>query len=223
MAIDRVEIAGYPVWRYGDGEVAVRFVGRGPAGERQTVLAAIERALPVAWVRQTHSATVLEAVRGCSGEGDALVTASPGLALAVGTADCVPVAVGGEGALALIHAGWRGLTAGVVAAAVARLGRPPTSLAAWIGPAIGPCCYEVGWDVARQVAATTTGSILREDPDRGRPHLDLQAGVAAQLAVAGVGVADAVGSCTRCSPELWSYRRDGRHAGRNLAFAWLAG
>jgi hypothetical protein len=222
VAVESVEIAGYPVWRTGEGGLEVRFAGRGPAGEREAILAAIEGPLPVAWARQVHSATVLAAECGCGGEGDALVTDRRGLALAIGTADCVPVVVGAADALAVIHAGWRGIVAGVVPAAVARLARSPASLTAWIGPAIGPCCYEVDWDLAREVvAAGGAPAALDERGDTRRPHLDLAAAVAAQLAAAGVAVHEVIASCTRCSGDLWSFRRDGRGTGRNLAFAWL--
>jgi hypothetical protein len=214
-------IAGVALWSF-HGEVEVRFAGHGADGDPRAVLVALGEPLPVAWARQIHSATVLAVESpGLAGEGDALVTHRRGLALAVATADCVPIALGGDGALAVIHAGWRGIAAGVVAAAVARLERPAPALAAWIGPAIGPCCYEVGWEVAEQVVAATTPAALRPSAAGGRPYLDLAAAVAAQLSAAGVAIAGSVPRCTSCNPELSSHRRDGLAAGRNLAFAWL--
>ncbi len=213
---------GFTVWTADWGAVRPAFVGRGPSANRGAALAAAspDHPLPaLAWPRQVHSARVLEAQPGECGEGDAVVTEERGLALAVATADCVPVLIAGERRLAAVHAGWRGLAAEVVARAVEALGEPATALRAAIGPAIGPCCYEVGEDVAGAVAAVSDPAVVL--PGRGaRPHLDLQAAARHQLARLGVR-ADIVARCTRCHPqELWSYRRDGAAAGRNLAFLW---
>lgn len=163
---------------------------------------------------------------GCAGEADALATRRRDLALAVVTADCVPVLIaaespGAEPALAAVHAGWRGVASRIAPAAVERLGARPGAMAAWIGPAIGGCCYEVGEDVARRVAAGAgaEGGFARPGP-RGRPHVDLAAAVESQLRAAGVGRIRRVDRCTRCDPDLWSYRREGRAAGRNLAIIY---
>ncbi len=216
------ERGGRPVWSDREAGVEVRFVGRGPAASRSRILRdAAGRALDLAWLEQVHSARVREARPGSCGRGDALVTRRPGLALAVVSADCVPVVVGGGGRLAVLHAGWRGIVAGVVARAVERLGGEAAALRAWVGPAIGPCCYEVGADVAERVAAASGEETVRAG-ERGRPHLDLPGAVGLQLAARGVHEVHALAVCTRCRPELlWSYRRDGQAAGRNLTFAWL--
>jgi hypothetical protein len=161
---------------------------------------------------------VLEAGAGSVGDGDALVVRDAGIAAVVTTADCVPVVVVGERGGAVIHAGWRGIVAGVVGRALERLGERVA--AAWIGPAIGPCCYEVGPEVAEAVvAASHAGALV---VGRGeRPFLDLRAAVAAQLEAGGVESTTVVDLCTRCHPELLaSYRRDGERAGRNLALLW---
>ncbi len=215
---------GHPVWSDREAGIEVRFVGRGPAAPRPRILRAAAGAdLQLAWLEQVHSAQVLEARAGLCGRGDALVTRRPGLALAVAAADCVPVVVGAAGRLAAIHAGWRGIVAGVVGHAVERLGGETAGLLAWVGPAIGPCCYEVGDDVAQRVEAASAPRAVRSG-GRGRPHLDLQAAVAAQLAACGIREVRHLATCTRCHPErLWSYRREGAAAGRNLTFAWLAG
>jgi len=181
------------------------------------VPAAVERAR----LRQVHGDAVREARRGVCGEGDALVTEARGLALEIATADCVPVAmlgVRGE-SLAAVHAGWRGIARGVVPRAVDALGG--RLQAAWIGPSIGPCCYEVGDEVALAVAADSSPAVALHD--RGeRPYLDLQAAVQAQLTAVGVEEIRRFDVCTRCHPELlWSYRRDGKAAGRNLLLAWM--
>ncbi len=212
---------GFWLWRDSTPEIEVRFVGRGPAWERATLPAQLGESphLSTAWVQQIHSAQVREASPGACGEGDALWTAQPDLAVLVVTADCVPVLLGGAGAVAAVHAGWRGIAARVVEATVAAM-PSPADLTAWIGPAIGPCCYEVSEEVAGQVSAAAGTDCAR--PGRSaRPHLDLGAAVAAQLARAGVERVHQIPVCTRCSEErLSSYRRDGTAAGRNVALIW---
>jgi YfiH family protein len=213
---------GHPLWRDRQGRVNVGFVGRGP-GDRTAAAAAAGAPAALAWSRQIHSARVLEARPGSCGEGDALATRQPDLALSVVTADCVPLLLGGEDEIASVHAGWRGIAAGIVDRALAHLLTPATALTAWLGPAIGPCCYEVGDDVAARVIATSDPSVVSSH--RGpRPHLDLHAAVESQLRRSGVETVHRVSDCTRCSAAtLWSYRRAGPGAGRNLSFIWLAG
>jgi YfiH family protein len=211
---------GHWVWRSGADGVTVLFAGRGPGASRADVLgrvAAGER--PLAWARQIHSARVLDARAGECGEGDALVGRERGLALSIVTADCVPVLIAGPAGLAAAHAGWRGIAAGVVGATVAALGGAD-ECTAWIGPAIGPCCYETGPDVAAQVAAASHPRIVTPGP-AGKPHLDLAAAVEHQLRAAGLRQVHRVPYCTRClAVDLHSYRRDGKAAGRNHAFIW---
>ncbi len=218
-------VAGYPVWRPDGRAAGVVFVGRGEIRHRQEILrlvTGIER--PVAWLRQVHGADSLEARVGCCGEADALTTDRRDLALAVSTADCVPIVLVGAGRIGVVHAGWRGIVAGVVARAVAELVDGAGSPTAWIGPAIGPCCYEVGPEVADRVAAASHGAdVVNRAPLADDPHLDLVAGVERQLRHAGVDRIEVVKACTRCQSELYSFRRDGPAAGRNLAFAWLNG
>jgi hypothetical protein len=217
---------GHWVWRARWGDVEVRFTGRGPAGEREDVLGRIEAGLspgppPVAWVRQIHSALALPARPGCCGEGDAVYGDAPGLALSVVTADCVPVLLAGpEGRLAAVHAGWRGIVSGVIAATLKAADGSGPGWSAWIGPAIGPCCYEVGDEVAEPVAAAGGPEVVLSGPT-GKPHLDLVAAARRQLASAGVEEIHSVAACTRCDAErLYSYRREGKGVGRNVAFIW---
>lgn len=227
-----VQQGGYWLWRDSGSGVEVRFAGRGPAGSRAAVLAALEgSSLPVRWAKQVHGCAVVPAAgedraleNGPSGEGDALVTAASGIALAIATADCVPVLLAAPGAIAAAHAGWRGVVAGVVPAAVAalrdRTGGASAPVRAWIGPSIGACCYEVGEEVAAAVAAASTPTVV--EPRTGaRPHVDISAAVRHQLRSAGVETVREVATCARCSDDwLWSYRRHGAQAGRNLAFIW---
>lgn len=152
--------------------------------------------------RQRHGARVNRARPGVVGEvGDGLWTDEPELPLLALGADCVPIAIavtGAQPALAVVHAGWRGLAAGVVAEAVAALGGART--AAVIGPAIGPCCYEVGAEVS---------GLFDADLTRGG-FLDLWEAAARALERAGVGRIDCVELCTRCNPErFFSHRGSG--------------
>ena len=240
MSFERCRVGGFAGWRASDGPVEVCFAGKGsdprsrwqaggrvPVGdaedrqgaERET---ALRRILPAgvepSWLRQIHSATVLDACPGDNGPGDALISRRRGLALSVVTADCVPVLLAGESGIAAVHAGWRGLARSILPAARERLGRAPVT--AWIGPAIGACCYEVDHDVARDVSAASSSAVVRDGP-RGRPHLDLVAAARIQLERLGEVRVHSVGACTRCQDDqLWSYRRDGAAAGRNLAVIW---
>lgn len=173
-----------------------------------------------AWLVQTHSANVVLAQAGENGEGDALVTDRPNLALSVVTADCVPVLLASPRQVAAVHAGWRGLVQRILPAALERFEGSSADVTAWIGPAIGPCCYEVGYEVAEEVVGVSSPLVVHPGT-RGRPHLDLHAAAALQLAAYGVREIRRVAHCTQCSnQELWSYRRDGKMAGRNQAVVW---
>ncbi len=215
-------VAGVPGWRDRSAAAEVRFLGRSADGGRSPEIAAawVGEGRARATMRQVHGAAVLAGRPGDCGEGDALVTTLPGLALEVVTADCVPILVAADGQVAAIHAGWRGLVGGVVAATLKSFGDPARATA-WIGPAIGACCYEVGEEVAGPVVALASAAVLAPGK-RGRPHLDL--GLAAEIALerCGVGEIRRLGLCTACHPQtLESYRRDGRAAGRNRSLIWL--
>lgn len=217
-----------------DGETHLLFLGRSPGkppSDLETGLAScaqIPSHLSTARLQQIHSAQVLTARPGPCGEGDALVTLRRGLALAVVTADCVPVVLAARDWLAAVHAGWRGLVAGVLRAALDHptfvgQGIPTVEVRAWIGPAIGPCCYEVGEDVARRVIDASHETVAHQGP-RGKSHLDLVAAAVRQLEAAGIRDIETVDLCTRCHPDkLWSYRRDGPAAGRNITVVWRDG
>ena len=151
------------------------------------------------------------------GPADALAAARRRTPIAVLTADCVPVIVAGEGAVGVVHAGWRGIAAGVVQRAARVL---PAPGAAAIGPAIGPCHYEVGQEVASAVTVATGGRARVERRD-GRVFLDLPRTVEAILRHVGVAEVDRSEDCTACHPErFFSYRRDDT-TGRQGAVAML--
>jgi YfiH family protein len=160
----------------------------------------------LAFNRQVHSPTVHRAHDGARGEpGDGLWSDERGLPMLAMSADCLPIAIArteGPRGLAVLHAGWRGLAEGVVASGAAALGEG--AKAAVVGPAIGPCCYEVGEEVS---------SLFDADLTRDR-RLDLWAAAERALRVAGVERVDRLDLCTRDHPELFfSHRRDGRARG----------
>ncbi|HEY8040051.1 MAG TPA: polyphenol oxidase family protein [Polyangiaceae bacterium] len=164
-------------------------------------------------VKQVHGARALLAPDAKGQEADALVARRGGGAVGVRVADCVPVLVAdvASGDVAAIHAGWRGVVAGVVRAGVELLGG--RELVAAIGPCIGPCCFEVGREVADRL-----GFVVREQGDRA--YVDLRAAVRAQLRALGVAddrIEDVAG-CTKHEPARFhSFRRDGANSGRMLA------
>jgi YfiH family protein len=191
------------------------------------VLAARRRAvvaLPWTWMRQVHGPEVLTVTRPgehAGAEADAAVTAVPEAAVAVHTADCVPVVLLADGAVGVAHAGWRGLLAGVVgrtAEAMGALGHPPTR--AVIGPCIRATSYEFGEHDLALVAARW-GDAVRATTAAGTPALDVPAGVRAALAE--VGVHDVVddGLDTATDPvRFWSHRARAE-TGRMATVAWL--
>ena len=170
--------------------------------------------------RQVHGATVLQARAGSRGEveGDALWTDEPGLPIGALTADCVPVALvreaGEAPAVAVVHAGWRGLLAGVVPAAVATLGG---TVAAAVGPAIGPCCFEIGEEVAEPLRSAFGVDVVRD----GRGDLPLATERA--LRAAGVASVERFDLCTVCeATRLFSHRRDAGVTGRQGVLGLVA-
>lgn len=148
---------------------------------------------------------------------DGTTTRTAGVGLGAYSGDCVIAILGhpGEGRVALVHAGWRGLAAGVLAAA-ARVFDDPRDVRAALGPAIGPCHYEVGPDVVLAVAAGSAAGVVAERRN-GRHYLDLVGTTRAGLRAEGVRRVVDTGLCTACEEErLFSYRRDGT-TGRHLA------
>jgi YfiH family protein len=168
--------------------------------ERVREQAAVTR---LAQGRQVHGTRVVVDADALQ-EADGQVTTARDVAAIVLAADCLPVALAGPQAVGVVHAGWRGLAAGVVEAGVAATG----AVAAAIGPGIGPCCYEVGDDV-RAVFGTSA------------PTLDLKAAALTRLEAAGVREVHDCGLCTACDAErFFSHRRDRGLTGRQAGLAW---
>lgn len=163
--------------------------------------------------RQVHGADAREVTADDEtvvGDADVLVTSQPAVVLGILTADCTPVVVAGRARVAIAHAGWRGLVAGAVEAALEAVGDVE---AAWVGPSIHACCYEVGPEV---VEAFTSKGLPVAGADRVDP------GRAATFALHRAGVTRVASSteCTSCDDRYFSYRRDGS-TGRQGAFVGL--
>jgi hypothetical protein len=169
---------------------------------------------------QVHSARVLQATPASRGEhADGLWTDEPNLPILAMSADCLPIVLartGADKAVAVLHAGWKGLLAGIVESGVQALGGG--TLEAAVGPAIGPCCYEVGEEVAAPYRER-----FGEDVMRGR-NLDLWTSAERALRAAGVEQVERFDRCTSCEPEtFFSHRRDAGVTGRQGVIAYVAG
>jgi purine-nucleoside/S-methyl-5'-thioadenosine phosphorylase / adenosine deaminase len=180
----------------------------------------------IVWMEQIHGTTVaaVDGPRSAPVEAtDGLVTATPGVAVAVLVADCVPVLLADPvaGVVAAVHAGRVGAAAGVLPRAVEvlrSLGGDPDRTDALLGPAVCGACYEVPADMQAAVESRLPGSAVRTRA--GTTGLDLRAGLARQLAALGVARIVTDPRCTAEDRELFSHRRDGT-TGRQAAVAWL--
>jgi polyphenol oxidase len=170
----------------------------------------------VTFARQVHGVRLIDhRIESPEGvvEADGHLVSEPGLAPLVFVADCLPVALAGPGGLAMVHAGWRGLAGGILAAGAEAV----EATRAAIGPGIGPCCYEVG----EEVLSAFSG--LGEGVARGR-MLDLPEVARRLLSAAGVERVESAGLCTSCEEELFfSHRRDEGRTGRQAGIAWIEG
>lgn len=191
---------------------------------------------PVVQVKQVHGGRSVEAGAARGAEADAVVArgeerggARPngagekgGTVVGVHVADCVPLLLADprSGDVAAVHAGWRGVVAGIVPASIDLLGRDRGSVLAAIGPCIGACCFEVGRDVAEQIARACGEPRVVVWEAKDKAYVDLRAAVRAQLLALGLGRAhiEDVSGCTKHEGERFhSYRRDGADSGRMLA------
>jgi YfiH family protein len=151
-------------------------------------------------------------------EADGQATALRGLGATVLTADCLPVALGANDVVAMVHAGWRGLAAGVLeegVRAVQELGGED-EIVAIIGPGAGLCCYEVGEEVH-----AAFGGAHRAQGSHTR-NIDLKAIARDKLLAVGVAEVQDLTMCTICDERFFSYRREGARAGRQGGIAWLS-
>jgi hypothetical protein len=153
-------------------------------------------------------------------DADGQATAIRGLALLVLAADCAPIVIAGGGAVAAVHAGWRGLAAGVLQSGVRAVremasdgeGAHANGIVAVIGPCAGPCCYEVGPEVHEALS----GSAAPKGP------IDLREHARARLLAAGVAIVHDADACTICDRRFFSHRREGERSGRQAGVAWLS-
>jgi polyphenol oxidase len=193
----------------------VVFTGREQGDVREAPgLTAVEALAgrPLARGAQVHGA-VVRRVTGDTEieEADGQATVRGDVAVMVQVADCLPVAVAGEGGVAMLHAGWRGLAAGVLEEGVRALRELGVEgpLGAAIGPGARGCCYEVGDEVRRALGET-------------RSRIDLATVAARRLSAAGVEEVQDAGHCTICDARFFSHRREGAAAGRQAGVAWRA-
>ncbi len=193
---------------------------------------------------QVHGSTVRR-ITTADGSGNGAATAKADgqittlslVGAMVLTADCLPVMLGcASGAVAALHAGWRGLAGGVLeegvrtmreltavehAAARTRQPNGAAEIVAIIGPGAGPCCYEVGPEVHAAFGRTPPGDPVGAPAKRGTP-IDLKAIARERLLAVGVDSVEDVGLCTICDERFFSYRREGDRAGRQAGIAWLS-
>jgi hypothetical protein len=179
-----------------------------------------------AWLRQVHGTRVARLDQVVSNpEADAAVTGTRNRVCAIRVADCMPVLLADESATVIgaAHAGWRGLSAGVIENTVQAMGIAGGKLLAWLGPAIGPTVYEVGEEVRSAFLARDAAAAAAFSPSRpGHWLLDLYAVARQRLRACGVERIFGGGYCTYSEPErFYSYRRD-RTSGRMAAYIWLA-
>lgn len=189
------------------------------------------------WLDQVHGTRVIAAGAkaepgrngaraGTPPEGDASVVCGPGTVLAVLTADCLPVLLCDRAGsvVAVAHAGWRGLCAGVIENAVRAMGVPAAGVLAWLGPAIGPRAYEVGGDVVAAFTRVDPAAAAAFAPRAAGKFLaDLYALARQRLAMVGVTAVSGGDACTYAdAARFYSYRRDGR-TGRMASLVWIEG
>jgi YfiH family protein len=178
---------------------------------------------PWTTLHQVHGAEVVVVTRPgehAGADADAAVTAVPGCAVAVRTADCAPIILLGTRSVGVVHAGWRGLAAGVVAAAVGAVrGLGDDVVAAHLGPCIRPGCYEFAGPERDELIARF-GPTVAATTGWGTPALDLPAALALALAEAGVPELHDDAGCTACDRRWFSHRAR-REAGRLATVAWL--
>lgn len=202
----------------GDEPAAVR-------SNRKSLREALRLTSEPCWLEQEHGVRVVEACeRAAPPRADASVARRRGPVCAVLTADCLPVLLCTRAGdrVAAVHAGWRGLAAGVLESALAALASPPDQVLAWLGPAIGPAAYEVGEEIRARFTGTDPGAAAAFTANpQGRWQADLRALARLRLRAAGVAAISGGDHCTASEPgRFFSYRRE-RTCGRTATLAWL--
>jgi YfiH family protein len=212
--------------RYGTLNLATH-VGddaRSVAANRSRLRAALRLPTEPSWLEQVHGARVVDLDRAADGAADGAVTARAGTVCAVLTADCLPVLLCDRAGarVGVAHAGWRGLLDGVLPAAVAAIGRRPSDLIAWLGPAIGQAAYEVGAEVREAFVGRVAAAESRFAANaRGRWQADLYGLARDALEAAGVGAVYGGGFCTFTEARrFFSHRREAP-CGRMATLIWL--
>lgn len=178
------------------------------------------------WIRLVHGSRAIKVSekRGVE-DADATYTNEPGRVLLIPTADCLPVLFVSESGneIAAAHAGWRGLSAGILENTLALFESPPDKVSAWFGPAIGPACFEVGDDVRDTFLSTHPGSekAFKAGVAPGKFLADIYR--LGQLALGNVGVKNFYGGsfCTYTDERFFSYRRQGKISGRMASLIWM--
>lgn len=195
------------------------------AENRRRLRAALALPAEPAWLAQAHGREVARLPGPLPANADAAVAFGSGVVCAVLVADCLPVLLAGRdgGRVGIVHAGWRGLAAGVVEATVQALGAGRGELVAWLGPRIGPQAYEVGAEVREAFVSQDAAAAHDFATGRaGRFLADLPALARRRLAACGVHEVHDSGLCTHAdTARFYSYRRDGE-TGRMAALIWLA-
>ncbi|MCH4879661.1 peptidoglycan editing factor PgeF [Pseudomonas sp. TMW22090] len=181
-------------------------------------------AIQPAWLQQVHGIAVSHADPGTVATADASWTATPGIACAAMTADCLPVLFCDRAGtrVAAAHAGWRGLAAGVLEATLDTLALPAAQVLVWLGPAIGPQAFEVGPEVRETFVAQLPEAAVAFTPSvsAGKFMADIYQLARLRLAVRGVTAVYGGGFCTVTDPRFFSYRRNPR-TGRFASLIWL--
>jgi hypothetical protein len=218
-------IPDWPVPSSVRGLVTTRALGDMKSEEGRKRLRALLPAEPV-WLRQVHGTDVVNAANALAGAAaDASYTDKKNIVCAVMTADCMPVLLAHDAGevLGIAHAGWRGLCAGVIEAAVAAMGVPGGRILAWLGPAIGQADYEVGDEVRASFVDRDARAAIAFQPARpGHWQLDLYAVARQRLAASGVARVSGGGFSTAADAgRFFSYRRD-KASERIAAAIWLA-
>ena len=236
-ALITTRVGGVSVAPFGSAAGGGMNLGMGSGDERAAVLAnraRLRTVLPAepGWLKQVHGARVVDAAAAATAssplEADAAITDQPGVVAVAMMADCMPVLLAdshGRG-VAVAHAGWRGLAAGVIQASARalreRLGEPSARLIAYLGPAIGPDHFEVGAEVREAACSRLPGAATAFVPcGTGKYLADLFALGRLALVQAGVDAVFGGGVCTHCdATRFYSHRRD-RVTGRHAALIWL--